>query len=141
MRNWLIKFAPFRVSWQDIVGRGSFKIYGVRNAEARNHLKAMALGDRVMYYHSQTEQVVKGILQVVETAHQDPTTSDKRWVSVAFEPTEALENPVSLENIKKEIDLKEIGLVRQPRLAVMPLSDEAFNRILMLSAKENAIMV
>ena len=126
MRYWLIKFAPFRRSWQQIVQHGSFKIYGVRNAEARNYLRQMHIGDEVLYYHSQTEQTICGILTVKAPAHQDPTTSDGRWVSVDFEPIETLRQPVSLERIKKTALLESIGLVRQPRLSVMPLSTETF---------------
>jgi predicted RNA-binding protein with PUA-like domain len=84
MNYWLVKFAPFRYSWQDVLRNGRFEIYSVRNAQARNNLKAMKLGDQVLFYHSQQGNCILGIMQVVEEAHQDKTTADPRWVSVTF---------------------------------------------------------
>ena len=89
----------------------------------------MQLGDLVLFYHSQTEKQVMGIMKVIEEAHQDPTTTDSRWLSVTFEPVRTLKRPVTLSQIKAEPELVNIGLVKQQRLAVMPLSAGQFNHI------------
>jgi predicted RNA-binding protein with PUA-like domain len=122
MNYWLIKFAPFRYSWEDILRNGKFEIYSVRNPQARNNLKSMRMGDEVLYYHSQEGNCIVGKMKVVEEAHQDKTTADPRWVSVTFEPVETFQNSISLATIKSTKGLEKIGLVIQPRLAVMQLS-------------------
>ena len=130
MNYWLIKFAPFRYSWQDVLRNGKFEIYSVRNPQARNNLKEMKLGDAVLFYHSQEGNCIMGSMKVIEEAHQDKTTADSQWVSVTFEPMESFENPISLQKIKETAGLETIGLIKQPRLAVMPLSLEEFEIIL-----------
>jgi len=127
MNYWLVKFAPFRNSWQDILKNGKFEIYSVRSPHARNNLKAMSCGDLALFYHSQEEQRIMGIMKVIKEAHQDPTTDDTRWVSVTFEPIDSFENPVSLKVIKAVKVLSGIGLIKQPRLAVMPLNKNEFD--------------
>lgn len=129
MNYWLVKFAPFRYSWQDILRNGRFEIYSVRNAQSRNNLKLMELGDEVLFYHSQEGNEIMGKMIVTEEAHQDKTTDDARWVSVTFEPIESFSNPISLQAIKNTKGLENIGLVKQPRLSVMKLSIEEFQMI------------
>lgn len=126
MNYWLVKFAPYRCSWEDILRNGKFEIYSVRNPQARNNLKSMQLGDEVLFYHSQQGNCVMGIMKVIEEAHQDKTTADPSWVSVTFEPLETFQNPIPLATIKSTKGLEKIGLVIQPRLAVMPLSKIEF---------------
>ncbi len=129
MNYWLIKFAPFRYSWQDILRMGKFEIYSVRNAQARNNLKAMKLGDEVLFYHSQEGNEIMGIMSVSEEAHQDKTTEDPKWVSVTFEPQKSFLRPISLQEIKSTKGIENIGLIKQPRLAVMKLTVEEFTII------------
>lgn len=132
MNYWLVKFAPFRYSWRDILRNGKFEIYSVRNAQARNNLKAMQLGDEVLFYHSQEGNCIMGKMVVIEEWHQDKTTEDSRWVSVTFEPIESIEPSISLEKIKATEGLENIGLIKQPRLSVMPLTQNEFEVILLL---------
>ena len=129
MNHWLVKFAPFRYSWQDVLRNGKFEIYSVRNAQARNNLKAMKLGDKVLLYHSQEGNCIMGLMRVTEEAHQDKTTDDPKWVSVTFEPIESFEKPVSLQRIKETNGLENVGLIKQPRLAVMKLTENEFRII------------
>ena len=129
MNYWLVKFAPFRYSWQDVLRNGKFEIYSVRNAQARNNLKAMKLGDEVLFYHSQQGNEIMGLMKVSEEAHQDKTTADSQWVSVTFEPIESFSKPISLQIIKGTKGLENIGLIKQPRLAVMKLKVEEFELI------------
>ncbi len=132
MNYWLVKFAPFRYGWNDVLLNGKFQIYSVRNPQARNNLKAMKLGDEALFYHSQEGNCVMGKMKVIEEAHQDPTTTDDRWQSVTFEPTETFETPVSLSQIKTTAELSNIALVKQPRLAVSQLTREEFQKIVSL---------
>ena len=130
MNYWLVKFAPFRYCWRDVLRNGKFEIYSVRNPQSRNNLKAMQLDDLVLFYHSQEERQVMGMMKVIQTAHQDPTTDKPQWVSVTFEPVETLDPPVPLSKIKATESLRQIPLIRQPRLAVMPLRKEEFEGIM-----------
>ena len=130
MNYWLIKFAPFRYSWQDVLRNGRFEIYSVRNHQARNNLKEMKQEDEVLFYHSQEGNCIMGKMKVIDEAHQDKTTDDARWVSVTFEPIESINPPISLEKIKANKELKNIGLIKQPRLAVMKLRKEEFEDLL-----------
>ena len=136
MNYWFVKFAPFRHSWQDVLRNGKFEIYSVRNAQARNNLKAMKLGDEVLFYHSQEGNEIMGIMKVSEEAHQDKTTDDPKWVSVTFEPIESFSKPIPLLTLKSEPNLKRIGLISQPRLSVMPIDKELYFTILHLNLKK-----
>lgn len=129
MNYWLVKFAPFRYSWQDVLRNGKFEIYSVRNPMARNNLKEMKMGDEVLFYHSQEGNCIMGKMKVIEEAHQDKTTDDTRWVSVTFEPMGSINPPISLEKIKTTKELEHIALIRQPRLAVMKLTKEVIEKI------------
>ena len=135
MRYWMVKFAPFRVSWEDILATGKFEIYSVRNPQSRNNLEQMKIDDLAFYYHSQTDKQVMGIMQVTKEAHQDFTTSDPRWKSVTFEPIETLKRAIPLQAIKEEERLSQIALVRQPRLAVSELTKVEFDTIKNLSSQ------
>jgi predicted RNA-binding protein with PUA-like domain len=129
MNYWIVKFAPFRYSWQDVLRNGKFEIYSVRNAQARNNLKAMKLNDQVLFYHSQEGNCVMGVMKVTEEAHQDKTTNDTRWISVTFEPITSFQNPIPLKKIKATEGLENIGLIKQPRLSVIKISEMEYNII------------
>jgi predicted RNA-binding protein with PUA-like domain len=133
---WLVKSEPFKYSWEKFVKDGSTFWDGVRNYQARNSLKAMKRGDQVLFYHSNEGLAVVGIAQVTQEAYQDPTTDDERWVVVDLKPAKALKRPVRLEEIKKDKRLKNIALVRQSRLSVMPIREEEFDTILALGSRK-----
>jgi predicted RNA-binding protein with PUA-like domain len=124
-----VKFAPFRTPWKDIVKRGAFTLRGVRSPAARKHLSEMHQGDEVLFYHSQQELAVVGVMEVTREAYPDPTSADPRWLTCDFAPVKTLAHPVSLEAIKADSRLATLPLVRQPRLAVMPLTVEQFQII------------
>jgi predicted RNA-binding protein with PUA-like domain len=129
MNHWLVKFAPFRNSWSDILRNGSFEIYSVRSPQANNNLKEMKLNDEVLFYHSQQQLAVMGLMKVIRESHQDPITLDPRWVSVTFEPVNTFANPITLKQIKTIPELQNIALIKQPRLSVMPLTKIEFDII------------
>ncbi len=128
-RYWLAKSEPFKYSWDDLVKDGSTYWDGVRNAQARNNLAAMKKGDLVLYYHSNEGKEVVGVARVTREAYPDPTTDDERWVVVDLVPHEPLPNPVTLADIKADAKLRDIALVKQSRLSVMPIDKPAFDRI------------
>ena len=134
MNYWLVKFSPKRSSWVDILVKDKFTMRGVRNYQARNYLKEMALSDSALYYHSQYELQVMGVMKVIRTAYQDISSSDPKWVSVDFKPVKTLENPVTLNKIKETKELQNIAIIKQPRLSVMPLTKYEFDTLLRLSS-------
>lgn len=132
MQYWLVKSEPFKYSWEKFNRDGRTFWDGVRNFQARNNLKAMKQGDLVLFYHSNEGKEVVGVAKVVKEHYQDPTTEDPNWVVVDIAPVEALKTPVTLEEIKADEQLKDVGLVRQGRLSVMGLKREEFDRIVEL---------
>ncbi len=130
---WLVKFAPFRTSWAEIIHRGIFTPRGIRSPAATKHLSRMQRGDLVLFYHSQQELAVVGIMQVQKESYPDPTSSNPRWLTCDFAPVKTLARPVPLAAIKSDPRLVTLALVRQPRLAVMPLTAEQFRIIVGIS--------
>jgi predicted RNA-binding protein with PUA-like domain len=126
---WLVKQEPTKYPFEQLVADGKTTWDGVRNYQARNNLQAMRKGDRVLYYHSNVGQEVVGVCEVTKPAFQDPTTDDARWVAVELAAVKRLKKPVTLEQIKADPALRDIPLVRQSRLSVMPLDEAAFKRI------------
>src|SRR5437763_1316665 len=90
LRHWIVKFAPFRTSWSEIVRHGNFTLRGVRSLQARRNLSGMSLGDLAFFYHSQQEQAIVGVMVVTRTAYPDPTSSDSRWLTCDFRPIRTL---------------------------------------------------
>jgi predicted RNA-binding protein with PUA-like domain len=129
---WLVKQEPTKYSFDQLVEDKRTVWDGVRNFQARNNLKAMKAGDRVLFYHSVVGTAVVGIAEVAREAYPDPSSKDGPWVAVDLVPVKALPRPVTLEEIKAEPSLAEISLVRQSRLSVQPLSREAFDKIIAL---------
>ena len=134
MNYWLVKSEPFKYSWTKFNEDKRTFWDGVRNYQARNNLKGMKEGDLVLFYHSNEGMCVVGIAKVVREFYQDPTTDDTNWVVVDLTPVETLKNPVTLSQIKGDEYLKDISLVRQGRLSVMPLKVAEFDRILELGS-------
>jgi predicted RNA-binding protein with PUA-like domain len=133
---WLAKSEPSAYAWDDLVSDGSTTWDGVRNAQARNNLAAMKKGDLVLYYHSNQGKAVVGVAKVSAEAHPDPSSDDPRWVVVDLVPVKALARPVTLAQIKADAKLRDMALVRQSRLSVMPVDAPAFRRILQLGGVE-----
>jgi predicted RNA-binding protein with PUA-like domain len=132
---WLVKQEPSDYSWDDFVKDGGTSWTGVRNFAARNNLRRMSKGDQVLFYHSGEEKSVVGIARVSRTAYRDKTAKDGDWTAVDLAPTKRLPRPVTLAEIKARPQLKNIALVRQSRLSVMPLGATEFDRIVRMGGK------
>ena len=126
MAYWLFKSEPNTWSWDDQLARGDAgeEWDGVRNYQARNHMRDMKIGDLGFFYHSMKEKSVVGIVTVIAEAHPDSTTDDPRWECVDIKAVEPLKTPVTLEDIKADARLSGMVLVRNSRLSVQPVSPE-----------------
>jgi len=126
---WLVKSEPEAYSWDDLVRDGRADWTGVRNYQARNHLKAMRPGDRVFFYASVTTKAVLGVAEVTRAFFPDTTADEEGWVAVEIKPVRPLPRPVTLDQIKAEPALKDTALLRQSRLSVMPLTATEFKTL------------
>ena len=137
MKNfWLVKQEPSAYSWADFVKDGKTVWSGVRNYTARNNLRAMQKGDRVLFYHSVTEKAVVGVAHVIREAYPDRTAKEGDWSAVDLAPERTLHRPVLLEEIKKNPRLKKIALLRLSRLSVQPLTGTEFQEILDMAGRK-----
>ena len=136
MNYWLLKSEPnvWSINQQIKAGAGGADWDGVRNYQAANNLKKMKKGDLCFFYHSNIGKEIVGIVEVIKTAFIDPTDKEKRFVAVKVRYKSKLKTPVSLENIKKNKDLKDIALIKQSRLSVMPIDTKCWKIILKMSS-------
>jgi predicted RNA-binding protein with PUA-like domain len=130
---WLVKQEPAAYSWDDFVKEGKTAWTGVRNFQARNNLRTMKAGDRVLFYHSVTDKAIIGEAEVLREAFSDPTATEGNWVAVELKPLTALRRRVSLEEIKADKKFSQLALVRRPRLSVMPVTADDYRAIIALS--------
>ena len=136
MKYWLLKSEPdvWSIDQQIKAGTKGAVWDGVRNYQAANNLKKMEKGDLCFFYHSNIGKEIVGIVEVIKTAFIDPTDKEKRFVAVKVKYKSKIKTPVSLENIKKNKDLKDIALIKQSRLSVMPIDTKCWKIILNMSS-------
>jgi len=130
----MVKQEPETYSWTDFVKDGATDWTGVRNYQARNNLREMSPGERVLFYHSGKDKAVVGIAEVVKGAYPDPTADDEQWVAVDLKAVKALKIPVPLAAIRYDERLSQLPLIRQSQLSVMSLSKDEFEVIVALGA-------
>ena len=130
MNYWLVKTEPEEYSFDDLESDGKAIWDGVRNYQARNNLKKMKLGDKVLIYHSGKTKEVVGIAKVFKEHYQDPTDKTGRWVVVELVPLNKLQKAITLSEIKRERAFVDILLLKQSRLSVMPLTEYEFKYFL-----------
>lgn len=131
MNYWMVKQEPDAYSWDDFEKDGSTDWTGVRNYQARNNLKAMKKGDKVLFYHSNIGKEVVGIAVVSKPEFPDPT--DEKWVAVELTPSKKLKKPVGLAAMKANLALANLGLIRQSQLSVIAVTKDEFEEILSMS--------
>ena len=135
MQYWLIKSEPdvWSIDQQKKAGIKGAPWDGVRNYQAAKNLKSMRKGDLCFFYHSNIGKEIVGIVRIIKEAYPDPTDKTKRFVAVQVRFKEKLKYPVKLENIKKTRELKDLPLIKQSRLSVMPINTKYWKIILKMS--------
>ena len=132
---WLLKSEPSTWSWEDQVKAGVEMWDGVRNYQARNNLMNMKKKDLCFFYHSVSEKLIIGIVEVVKEHYPDPTDETGRFVVTDVKAKKKLKRAVSLEEIKTTPKLSSIALIKQSRLSVMPLTKNEWDIIIKISEK------
>ena len=128
MKYWLLKSEPnvWSIKQQKKAGSKGAAWDGVRNYQAANNLKKMKKGDLCFFYHSNIGKEIVGIVEIIKTAFIDKTDKQKKFVSVQVKYKKMLKKPVTLENIKKNRDLRHLSLIKQSRLSVMPIDSKCW---------------
>ena len=131
MSHWLVKQEPSTYPFSRFLNEKKVVWDGVRNYQARNFLRQMKKGDRVLYYHSVDERAVVGTAKVSRPAFPDPTApSGEDWTSVELSVERPLRKPVTLDQLKADRRFRDLLLLRQSRLSVMPVPPKMFSAIL-----------
>tara|TARA_B100000446_G_scaffold41595_1_gene37262 strand:- start:136 stop:552 length:417 start_codon:yes stop_codon:yes gene_type:complete len=136
MKYWLLKSEPnvWSLDQQKKAGSKGATWDGVRNYQAANNLKKMKKGDLCFFYHSNIGKEIVGIVKVIKTAFIDPSDKEKKFVAIQVMFRKVLKNAVSLKNIKKNYKLKDLQLIKQSRLSVMPIDTKSWKIILKMGS-------
>jgi predicted RNA-binding protein with PUA-like domain len=134
-QHWMVKQEPTAYSWEQFTRDGKTAWTGVRNFQARNNLLAMRTGDAVLFYHSVVGKEVVGLAKVIREAYPDPTAEGTGWVCVDLAPVKTLKKPVTLAQMKASPALRNLALLRQSRLSVLPLTAAEFAAIAALAGE------
>ena len=127
--NWLLKEEPTHYSFDDLVRDRKTSWTGVRNPLAQKHLRSIAKGDRIFFYHTGDVKSVVGIARAGGAAYPDPADKDGKLYAVDVVPVRKLKAPVTLKSIKADKAFASFPLVRMARLSVMPVTDDEWERI------------
>ena len=135
MKYWLLKSEPdvWSLGQQKKIGHKGAMWDGVRNYQAANNLKKMSIGDLCFFYHSNIGKEIVGIVEVTKKAFIDPTDIEKKFVAVQVRYKRSLNSTVSLNDIKNNRQLKDLQLIKQSRLSVMPIDTKSWKIILKMS--------
>lgn len=133
MARWLVKSEPSKYGWDQLCKDGHTAWDGVRNNQAAQYLRAMKLGDELLFYHSREGLAVMGIAEVVGEHFIDPTDSAGRFPAVTIAPKVPLARPVTLAEMKAEPRLAGMAMFRQFRLSVVPISDAEWDVVIALA--------
>ena len=131
MKYWLMKSEPnvWSINQQKKAGKKGASWDGVRNYQAANNLRKMKKGDLCFFYHSNIGKEIVGIIKIIKTAFIDPTDKKKKFVAVQVRFKKMLKKAVSLENIKKNKELKHLSLIKQSRLSIMSIDSKSWKII------------
>ncbi len=132
MAYWLLKTEPSAYSFSDLQRDRQTVWDGVRNAQALINIRAMHAGDRALIYHSGDERAVVGTAQIASDPYPDPQAGDPKLVVVDVRADQPATKPVPLSTIKADPAFATMALIRQPRLSVLPVTDEQWHRLLEL---------
>ena len=127
--NWLFKEEPTHYSYEDLVRDGKTTWTGVRNPLAQKHLRSVAKGDRIFFYHTGDEKSVVGVMKALAAAYPDPEDKTGKLYAVDVAPVKKLPRPVTLASIKADTSFANFALVRMSRLSVMPVDEQQWTQI------------
>ena len=132
---WLLKSEPdvWSLYQQKKIGHKGAIWDGVRNYQAANNLKKMSIGDLCFFYHSNIGKEIVGTVEVIKEAFLDPTDKENKFVAVKVRYKNSLNIPISLDDIKNNILLRNLPLIKQSRLSVMPIDTKSWKIILKMS--------
>lgn len=139
MNYWLVKTEPETFSWNDLLSKGSSMWDGVRNFQARNNIRKMKTGDKLLFYHSGKNPGVVAIAEVSKEYYPDPTATEGDWSVVDVVPVRPLKRFISLQEMKKVHSLKDMALMNSPRLSVQPVRKEEFEHIILMENETGVI--
>ena len=127
--NWLFKEEPSHYSYDDLARDGRTSWTGVRNPVAQKHLRTVRKGDRIFFYHTGKERAVVGVAKAADASYPDPADKTGKLYAVDVVPLRKLKAPVTLAAIKGDKRFASFALTRIPRLSVMPVTDDEWERI------------
>ena len=135
MNYWLLKSEPdvWSIDQQMKSGSKGAPWDGVRNYQAANNLKTMKKGDLCFFYHSNIGKEIVGIVEVIKEAYLDKTDKSGRFVAVTVKFKEKLKRPVTLKEIKKNKELRQLSLIKQSRLYVMSIDSKSWKILIRIS--------
>ena len=133
MANWLFKEEPTNYSYDELARDGRTSWTGVRNPVAQKHLRAVKKGDRVFFYHTGSVKAIVGIAKAAAAAYPDPDDKTGKLYAVDVVPVRKLDAPVTLAAVKADRFFADFALTRVPRLSVMPVDDETWDRLVAMS--------
>ena len=133
--NWLFKEEPSNYSYDDLARDGRTSWTGVRNPVAQKNLRSVKKGDRIFFYHTGDQKAVVGVARAAGAAYPDPADKTGKLYAVDVEPVRKLKSPVTLASIKGDTWFATFALTRIPRLSVMPVTDEQWERIEKMSSR------
>jgi predicted RNA-binding protein with PUA-like domain len=140
MAHWLYKSEPAAWSWQQQkdAGEKGTEWTGVRNYLARNNMRAMQIGDKGFFYHSNDGLEIVGITEVCALSHPDSTAGeDPRWDCVDIRAVRDMPKPVTLKDIKANPKLAKMSLVTSMRLSVQPVTDDEWLEVCRMGGLDN----
>ena len=127
--NWLFKEEPTHYSYDDLVRDGKTSWTGVKNPVAQKHLRSVKKGDRIFFYHTGDVKAVVGVAKAIADAYPDPSDLSGKFYAVDVAPVRKLKQPVTLAAVKADKFFASFALTRVPRLSVMPVSDQEWDRM------------
>jgi predicted RNA-binding protein with PUA-like domain len=136
--NFLFKEEPSNYSYDDLVRDGRTSWSGVKNPVAQKHLRSVKKGDRIFFYHTGKEKAVVGIAKAAGDAYPDPADRSGRLYAVDVLPVKKLKEPVTLAAVKADKAFASFALTRVPRLSVMPVTDDEWERIMGMAADQRS---
>ena len=136
MSSWILKSEPSTYSFEHLVRDKRATWDGVSNPQALNNIRSMKKGDRVLIYHSGEGKCCVGLAEIASDPYADPKKNDPRLAVVDIIPKKAITRQVTLAEIKANPKLKDLKIVRQPRLSVIPVPDAAWEELMKMAGEK-----